>query len=1031
MQLRALFGVLVAVSVSSPAQSNYPYVLKSFAGAFPLGDGGPAVAALLYTPSAVALDGSGNVFILDSNNYRIRKITADGTITTTVKLQVYGNDMKIGRDGGFYVTSSALVTKINPGGSSPYGQVTVIAGSGSVGSSGDGAAATAASLSANTGGIALDSAGNVYFVDGNRVRKVTTDGVIHTVAGTGVAGYNGDNQTAVTAQLNQPWGLAVDSGNNLYIADWLNFRVRKVSSGGITTIAGNGMSGAPVDGSATTSPLGAPYGLTVDGAGNVYITDIGLYLALRIGVDGKLSHVAGNGSQVSSFGYTDGAATGSYLYHPTGLAVDGSGNLFIAEEWGNRVRQVTAGNLRTFAGKLHFAGDGGPAVSALLNYPIDVALDSKGDAFIADAYNYRIREVQSSGSISTIAGNGVPDTPDDGVKATSAPLPDIWAIASDTNGNVFLATTHKVLKVTTTGVVTTVAGTGAVGDTGDTFPANKATFTCITGIAVDGSGNIYVADSDANRVRKISAADGSISAFAGTGQAGSFGDSGQATYAKLNLYNDCYPAPLATDAQGNVYIGDYGNFVVRKVDPSGIISTVAGNGAFGSPVNGAASKSSPLSSAAGLSVDGLGNLYIVSDLYNAVYRVDTAGLIQQISGGGTAPATDGSPATATSGFAGVGLKVDANRDLYVADPTDMIVRKLVYNSPVGLSIVSGNNQSGPAGMALPSPLTVVINGRGGAGVAGATVNFSVTSGAATLSANSATADGTGTAQVSVTPGPLGSGTGSVIVSASVAGSNATPVSFTLFATQPNPNCLVPAPSITSVRSLGDFGGLPSFASGSWLEIKGANLATNTRSWTNADFHNGAAPTSLDGTGVTIDGLAGFVSYISPQQVNVVAPADPMTGQVQVTATNCAGTSTPYPIQKNALAPGLLAPAAFNVGGKQYLAATLSDGVTYVGSPGHAATKPGDSLETFGIGFGGVNPPATPGTATSQPDSLSGFTLAFGSTPAAVGYAGLAPGVIGLYQFNFTTPNVPGGDYQIMVNVAGTAVQQTVYLTVTN
>jgi len=309
------------------------------------------------------------------------------------------------------------------------------------------------------------------------------------------------------------------------------------------------------------------------------------------------------------------------------------------------------------------------------------------------------------------------------------------------------------------------------------------------------------------------------------------------------------------------------------------------------------------------------------------------------------------------------------------------------------------------------------------------VNFSVTSGAATLSALSATADDSGAAQVSVTIGPVGAVTSGVVVSASVAGSNATPVSFTLFATQPNPNCPVPPPAITSVRSLSDFGGLPSFASGSWLEVRGTNLATDTRSWTDADFHGGVAPSSLDGTSVTIDGVPGFVSYVSPQQVNVVAPADPATGQVQVTATNCAGTSAPYPIQKNAIAPGLLAPAAFNFGGKQYVAATLPDGVTHAGSPGYAATKPGDALQTFGIGFGAVNPPSTPGSATSQQDSIPGFTLAFGSTPAAVSYAGLAPGVIGLYQINFTTPAVASGDYQIMVNVGGTALQQVVYLTV--
>ncbi|HXP85997.1 MAG TPA: hypothetical protein VN841_14835 [Bryobacteraceae bacterium] len=1032
MQLRAFLVVLWAsVAVNSPGQSGaYPYVLKNFAGSFPLGDGGPAAAALLYTPSAVALDGSGNVFVLDSNNYRIRKVTPDGTITTAVKLQVYGDDLKVGRDGSFYVTSSSssLVEKIAPGGSSPYGQITSIAGNGSVGSSGDGIPATTAPLSASLGGIALDSGGNVYFVDGNRVREVTADGVIHTVAGTATAGYNGDNQPAVSAQLNQPWGLAVDSGNNLYIADQFNSRVRKVVNGGITTIAG-GTLGVPVDGAAAASPLGAPYGLAVDSSGNVYITDIGLYWTVRIGADGSLTHVAGNGPEPPDSGYSDGAATASYLYHPAGIAVNGSGTLFIAEEWGDRVRQLSDGNLRTFAGQLHFAGDGGPAAAALLNEPADVALDGKGNTFIADNSNYRIREVLTDGTIHTVAGNGIYGTPDDGVQAASAPLPDVWAIATDVNGNAFLATTHKVLKVTPTGVVTTVAGTGAFGDAGDGFPANKAAFEFLTGIAVDASGNIYVADSEANRVRKISAADGTISAFAGAGgKGGYFGDSGQATYAKLNLYYS-YAAPLATDSQGSLYIGDYGNYVVRKVDASGVIGTYAGTGAFGQPVDGAQAKSALLSPAAGLAADFAGNLYIVSDLYSAIYRVDTAGLIQRISGGGPAAPADGLPATSTSGFNGAGVKVDGNRDLYVADPSGMLVRKLVYNSPTSLSIVSGNNQSGTSGSALPAPLTVLVNGRGGAGVAGASVNFSVTSGAATLSTLSATTDATGMAQVNVTLGQVGAITSTVAVSASVAGSTAAAVSFTLFANQPNANCPVPAPAITSVRSLGDFGGLPSFASGSWLEVRGTNLATDTRSWADADFHSGVAPTSLDGTSVTIDGIPGFVSYVSPQQVNVVAPADPATGQVQVTAANCAGSSAPYPIQKNATAPGLLAPAAFNFGGKQYLAATLPDGATYVGSPGYAATKPGDALHTFGIGFGTVNPPATPGSATSQADSIPGFTLAFGSTPSTVSYAGLAPGVIGLYQINFTTPNVASGDYQIMVSVGGTAVQQVVYLTV--
>ncbi len=1035
----ALLTVAAAVLAHGQA-TNYPYVLQPFAGAFPLGDGGPATTALLYSPAAVALDSSGNFYVLDADNYRIRKVASNGTISTAVQLAFEALDFKLGPGGSFYVTGPGTVIKVTPGGPTPFGQVTAVAGGNPSGTDGDGIPAVNATLSANTGGIAVDSAGDVYFVDGNRVREVTTDGVIHTVAGTtGAGGYNGDNQPAISAQLNSPWGLAVDAANNLYIADQYNSRVRKVSGGNITTIAGSGTLGIAVNGPATASPLGTPSGLTVDGAGNVYITDIALFWAIEISANGTLTQLAGDGSGVSDFGYSDGPATMSYLYYPAGVAVDGSGNLWIAEQYGDRVREVSAGNLKTVVGRLHYAGDGGPASSALLNEPQDTAIDSKGNVYIADYANYRVRQVAVNGTIATIAGDGIPNTPDDGVPAASAPLPDMSAIATDVNGNVYLATTHKVLQVTPAGLVTTVAGTGGYGNTGDSFPATKSTFEFITGLAVDGAGNIYIADSEANRVRKVSAADGNVYAFAGTGTAGYFGDRALAVNATLNFYYGD-PAPLAVDAQGNVYIGDYGNNVIRRVDASGTINTVAGDGAFGNPMNGPPAISAPLSPASGLAVDSSGNLYIVSPIYNAIYRVTTAGAIQQISGGGTAALANGVPATQTSGFSGAGIKVDGNKDLYVADPNNMVVHKLVYNSPSAVSITGGNSQTGTTGSTLPAPLQVLVNGRGGAGVAGATVNFSVTSGAATVNTLSATTDATGSAQTTVTLGPTA---GPVIITASVGGSLLPSVSFSASATATvsvttNPNCTISPPSITSVTSLSDYGGLAAFASGSWLEVKGANLAMDTRSWASADFNGGVVPASLDGTSVTIDKVPAFVGYISPTQVNVVAPADASTGQVQITATNCAGTSNAVSIQKNAVAPGLLSPSSFSANGKQYLAALLPDGQTYVGSPGYAAAQPGNSLSTFGIGFGPVNPGVAPGVAATGATSIPGLTIGFenasggssGATPAAVGYAGLAPGLIGLYQFNFTVPTVPAaGDYQIAVSVGGTAMQQVVYLTV--
>jgi uncharacterized protein (TIGR03437 family) len=316
-------------------------------------------------------------------------------------------------------------------------------------------------------------------------------------------------------------------------------------------------------------------------------------------------------------------------------------------------------------------------------------------------------------------------------------------------------------------------------------------------------------------------------------------------------------------------------------------------------------------------------------------------------------------------------------------------------------------------------------------VQGITVNFSVVAGVATLSAASVQTDGTGSAAVGVT---LGSSVGNVVVSAAVAGSALASVQFAATAT-PNPNCTIGVPVITSVHSLSDFGGLSTFGAGSWLEVKGSNLAINGRLWGGADFRGANAPTSLDGSSVSINANAGFVEYISAGQINVQAPADAVTGPVQVIVTNCAGSSAPFSVQKALLAPGMLAPSSFNIGGKQYLVALFQDGVTFVGNSGLIAgvpfrpAKPGESITAYGIGFGAVTPPVAPGVVVSTATSIAGLAISFGQTPAATSYAGLAPNNIGLYQFNITVPNVPDGDYQINVSAGGVQVAQTLYLTV--
>jgi uncharacterized protein (TIGR03437 family) len=255
--------------------------------------------------------------------------------------------------------------------------------------------------------------------------------------------------------------------------------------------------------------------------------------------------------------------------------------------------------------------------------------------------------------------------------------------------------------------------------------------------------------------------------------------------------------------------------------------------------------------------------------------------------------------------------------------------------------------------------------------------------------------------------------------------------------------LTAPPSVTSLKSARDFGGFASFAPGSWLEVKGSNLAVDTRLWTGNDFQGVNAPTNLDGSSVSIDGHAGFVDYISGGQVNVQAPADSNTGPVKITVTTCAGTSEPFTVQEAPIVPGMLAPASFylpgnppeEVVGKQYMVALFGDGVTFVGNVGlipgvsFQPAKPGDSITAYGIGFGAVTPAIAPGTVASQSNVIPNLSISFGQTPAVVTYAGLAPNAVGLYQFNITVPQVAPGDYALNISVRSRLVLQSLYLTV--
>ena len=397
--------------------------------------------------------------------------------------------------------ASLFFTQLSLSGFAQSGIITTYAGDGAYGYSGDGGPATTAMLAAPEG-VAVDTAGNLFIADSwnSNVRKVTPGGVISTVAGNGTPGYSGDGGPAASAMLNYPTGVAVDAAGNLFIADEANNRVRKVNPGGvISTVAGNGTQGYSGDGGpATSAELYYPYGVAVDTAGNLFIADEGNNRIRMVTPGGVISTVAGNGI----FGFSGhngdgGPATSAMLAAPEDVAVDTAGNLFIADTWSNSVRKVTPGGMiSTVAGNGTggYSGDGGPATSAILAAPEDVAVDTAGNLFIADDGNQRIRMVTPGGVISTVAGNGTGGYSGDGGPATSAELYYPSGVAVDTAGNLFIADfdNQRVRMVTGVASVTTFFPQVAVGGGSDTL------FTITNTGSTAASGNLILTDQQGN-----------------------------------------------------------------------------------------------------------------------------------------------------------------------------------------------------------------------------------------------------------------------------------------------------------------------------------------------------------------------------------------------------------------------------------------------------------------------------------------------------------------------------------------------------
>ena len=462
------------------------------------------------------------------------------------------------------------------------GTITTVAGGGP-----NNLPATSAYLD-NPRGVARDAAGNLYIVAGSRVFKVDPAGILTVFAGTGQGGFSGDGHPAPSASLLLPSGVAVAADGTIYIADSSNYRIRKVDlAGTITTVAGLGAVGFSGDGGpAPSARLSHTSSVAVAADGTLYYRRFGKPPHSQSGPCGTITTVAGFGTQ--GFSGDGGPALNARLSFPAGVAVATEGTLYFVDLGNARIRKVDpAGTITTVAGSVGtgFSGDGGPATSARLAFPSGVALAADGSLYIADTNNNRIRKVDPAGTITTVAGSGRTGFSGDGGPATRARLAGPSRVDVGADGSLYVADSgnNRVRKVDRAGTITTMAGSGAQGRlerffSGDGGAAPSASLNSPVSVAVAVDGTLYIADAGNGRVRKVDPA-GTITTVAGSGREGFSGDNGPAIRADLDG-----PAGVAVAADGSLYLADIENHRIRKVDRAGTIAAVAGLAARDTPV---------------------------------------------------------------------------------------------------------------------------------------------------------------------------------------------------------------------------------------------------------------------------------------------------------------------------------------------------------------------------------------------------------------------------------------------------------------
>ena len=711
---------------------------------------GTGTAAQFYSPTAVGVDSAGNIYVADSGNNAIRKVTPTGVVTTlagntsaaagfadgTGTAALFHNPRGLAVDsaGNVYVadTGNTAIRKVTPG-----GVVTTVAGTTGTYGSTDGVGAAARFNFPN--GLAVDSAGNIFVADelNNSIRKVAADGTVTTFAGS-TAGGAADG-TGTAARFSKPTGLGFDNSGNLYVTDYSNQLIRKITPAGVvTTVAGDATVSGDDDGTGyTLTPVvfalfSGPTSTTVDAAGNIYVTDTRNNNIRQITSAGTVTTLAGN---YNSVGVTDGTGVAAYFNNPTGIAADAAGNVYVADTNNQTIRKIThSGVVTTLAGTAGTVGQAdGTGTAATFNFPSDVALDAAGNLYVSDYLNHTIRKITSGGVVTTLAGTAGTKGHADGT-GTGATFNHPRSLAVDGSGNIYVADTgnHTVRKITPAGVVSTLAGTaGTIGHADGTGAA--ASFNGLAGVAVDSSGTIFVADTVNSTIRQITAA-GVVTTIGGTAGTPGYLD-GVGTATQFN-----YPTGLALDAAGNLYIADNRNFTIRKGSTPTSSGGSGGTGGSGSGGSGSGSGSTGTGTGStgtgtgstgsgstagvgfflhpgGISEDASGNVFIADTANHTIKRIALDGTVTGVSGKeGVSGSNDANLAVDARYNAPTGLIVDTAGDIFIADTGNGTVREIsslgVVTTVAGSAGNHGSQDGTGSGAQFSSPTGITIDTSG-------------------------------------------------------------------------------------------------------------------------------------------------------------------------------------------------------------------------------------------------------------------------------------------------------------------------------